>query len=83
MAEPRGLPWHEKLLPEYLKELGYITRLVGKWHLGYYTEKHTPTRRGFDSFSGYYGGYIKYFDHVITKDVSITFTRHQLVQING
>ncbi|XP_008216017.2 arylsulfatase B [Nasonia vitripennis] len=68
VAEPRGVPLHERLLPEYLRELGYVTRLVGKWHLGYYTDKHTPTRRGFDSFVGYYGGVITYFNHTVTKD---------------
>ncbi|XP_058802393.1 arylsulfatase B-like isoform X2 [Phymastichus coffea] len=68
VAEPRGVPLREKLLPEYLQKLGYVTRLVGKWHLGYYTEQHTPTRRGFDSFAGYYGGVIRYFNHVVTKN---------------
>lgn len=70
VAEPRGIPLREKLLPEYLRELGYVTRLVGKWHLGYYTDKHTPTRRGFDSFVGYYGGVVTYYNHTVTKDVS-------------
>ena len=71
VAEPRGIPLQEKLLPEYLQKLGYTTRLVGKWHLGYYTNEHTPARRGFDSFVGYYGGYVKYFNHTVTKNVSM------------
>ncbi|CAB0044605.1 unnamed protein product [Trichogramma brassicae] len=68
VAEPRGVPLRERLLPEYLKELGYVTRLLGKWHLGYYSDAHLPTSRGFDSFEGYYGGYIRYFDHTVTKN---------------
>lgn len=51
-AEPRGLPLNEKLLPEYLKALGYTTRIVGKWHLGSWKLEYTPTYRGFDSHLG-------------------------------
>lgn len=68
-GEIRGIPLTEKLLPEYLKELGYFTHLVGKWHVGYYMESLYPTRRGFDSFFGFANGYLGYFDGLhVTKD---------------
>jgi arylsulfatase A-like enzyme len=69
-AEPRALP-PGKILPQYLKELGYTTRIVGKWHLGYYKEEFTPTYRGFDSHLGYFNGFTSYYDHIAQENVSI------------
>ncbi|XP_077511497.1 arylsulfatase B-like isoform X3 [Amblyomma americanum] len=62
---PWGLPLSVRILPQYLKELGYEAHLVGKWHLGYYMEDFTPTFRGFDSFYGYYNGDEDYYSHDI------------------
>lgn len=62
-AEPRGLPLTEKILPEYLKDLGYQNHCVGKWHLGHYKKEYTPLHRGFDSHVGYWTGHHDYFDH--------------------
>jgi len=55
-----GLPLSETTLADRLKELGYTTGLVGKWHLGYEPHFH-PLRRGFDEFWGYRGGGHDYF----------------------
>ncbi|MEX0275432.1 MAG: sulfatase-like hydrolase/transferase [Flavobacteriaceae bacterium] len=56
----RGLPVSEKTIVEYLGELGYVTGLIGKWHLGYAPQFH-PTKRGFDEFWGYLAGGHDYF----------------------
>lgn len=41
-------------IPEVLRDAGYRTLMVGKWHLN---EKTKPTERGFDEFYGMLGGY--------------------------
>ncbi|XP_069701954.1 arylsulfatase J-like isoform X2 [Periplaneta americana] len=65
IGEPRGLPLEETLLPQKLSDLGYVTRLIGKWHLGSHRSEYTPQRRGFDSFFGYWNGFVGYFDYKI------------------
>lgn len=42
------------LLPSALKEAGYHTTLIGKWHLGL-ESPNTPNERGFDKFKGWLG----------------------------
>ncbi len=61
---PTGLPLDQTILPQYLKEMGYQTSLVGKWHLGFRQRAYLPTSRGFDSFYGHLTGGIGYWDHV-------------------
>lgn len=46
-----GLPAGEITLAEALKDLGYATAMVGKWHLGHLAE-FLPTNHGFDSYYG-------------------------------
>ncbi|KZC10054.1 Arylsulfatase B [Dufourea novaeangliae] len=62
-GEPRGLPLNIKILPEYLRGLGYTTKLIGKWHMGYHTPQYTPLHRGFDTFLGFYNSHITYYDY--------------------
>lgn len=58
-------------LLQYLKKQGYTTGLIGKWHLGFYKNASTPTKRGYDSYFGYYGGYVRYNDSKVTVSVRL------------
>lgn len=58
-----GLATDEFLLPQALKEVGYRTALVGKWHLGHADQKYWPRQRGFDYFYGPLVGEIDHFKH--------------------
>ena len=56
-----GLPTDERTLPQSLKEAGYSTYMVGKWHLGHADRKYWPQNRGFDHFYGNLVGEVDYF----------------------
>lgn len=47
-----GLPRTERTIADQLRDVGYATGLLGKWHLGG-TAKYHPQRRGFDEFFGF------------------------------
>ena len=58
-----GLATDEWLLPQALKEVGYETAIIGKWHLGHADRKYWPRQRGFDYQYGPLIGEIDYFTH--------------------
>ena len=56
-----GLPTDEPTLPQALREAGYYTWMVGKWHLGHADRKYWPQNRGFEHFYGNVMGEVDYF----------------------
>lgn len=46
-----------------VRELGYQTALVGKWHLGL-QEQSRPNQNGFDYFYGFMAGCVDYYSHI-------------------
>jgi arylsulfatase A-like enzyme len=58
-----GLPATGRTLPRLMKDAGYATALVGKWHLGFRPE-FGPRAHGFDYFRGFLAGYVDWYAHV-------------------
>ncbi|WP_320130684.1 sulfatase-like hydrolase/transferase [uncultured Sphaerochaeta sp.] len=50
-------------IAQALKDIGYSTSLVGKWHLGLQYDSR-PNQNGFDYFYGFMAGCIDYYSHI-------------------
>ena len=57
-----GLPPEHPTLPSLLRDSGYRTALMGKWHLGY-PPHFSPLRSGYEEFCGPLAGGVDYFTH--------------------
>jgi arylsulfatase A-like enzyme len=58
----KGMPTEQTTIAEMMKNAGYVTGHVGKWHLGY-TPDQMPNAQGFDSSFGHMGGCIDNYSH--------------------
>jgi arylsulfatase A-like enzyme len=61
-----GLPPEHPTLPSLLRDAGYRTALIGKWHLGY-PPAFGPLRSGYEEFFGPMSGGVDYFTHHDTR----------------
>jgi arylsulfatase A-like enzyme len=68
-SRPEGMPTSERILPEVLKQAGYATGMVGKWHMGAVRDL-APNARGFDRFFGFRLGSRSYWGRY--KKVPVT-----------
>src|SRR5690606_34922563 len=59
-SEENGLPTSETTFADRLKQAGYKTVAVGKWHLGYADHFH-PLARGFSDYYGFLQGSRSYW----------------------
>jgi arylsulfatase A-like enzyme len=65
-----GIPLEEKNIAETLREAGYKSAIIGKWHMGSHPVHH-PLNRGFDHFFGFLSGGHNYFpDQLTLNDLS-------------
>ena len=67
------------LLPQILKEEGYHTACIGKWHLGL-EAPDTPNDRGFDLFQGWLGDMMD--DYYTHRRHDINYMRHNHEEID-
>lgn len=57
-------------MPSLMRDAGYTTTLVGKWHMGS-LPKYGPLKSGYDEFWGMYGGGVDYFRHGFNGNVDL------------
>jgi arylsulfatase A-like enzyme len=63
-----GLDLSLKTVADLLKNSGYSTGLIGKWHVGRgLNHEYSPWNRGFQDFFGYYGAFGTYVNPVLTR----------------
>ncbi len=68
-----GLDAREHTIAEVLKESGYFTALVGKWHCGEWFPEHLPMGQGFMYQYGHYAWGIDYFNKTIVHNAPAKF----------
>ncbi len=65
-----GLDPTHPTMPSLLKQQGYHTALVGKWHLGL-LPNYGPLKSGYDEFYGNRGGGVDYFTHRVAGNEDV------------
>ena len=68
--EELGLPPEHPTMPSLLRDAGYATALVGKWHMGF-LPWFGPLKSGYQEFFGHRSGAVDFFSHE-------TFAGHDL-----
>ncbi len=56
-----GVPTNEVMFPVHMKQAGYTSAIIGKWHAGR-DSVQLPIPRGFDEFYGFSSAQTNYFD---------------------
>jgi arylsulfatase A-like enzyme len=77
-----GLPVTGASLPALLKQTGYATGLIGKWHLGFKRE-FGPNAHGFDEFFGFLAGALDYYSHLRGDGVPDLYENTTPVVVRG
>jgi arylsulfatase A-like enzyme len=77
----QGLPTGETTIAQRLRDAGYATGLVGKWHLGE-EDKFHPLARGFGEFFGFLAGMHPYTESD-SKPWGPIYRGKQRVEIDG
>ncbi len=81
-ADRGGLSANDGTLVRELKDAGYRTAMVGKWHLGRGPE-YSPLSHGFDTFFGFHSWTLGYHDHLTSSGEPGLYRGDELVQEDG
>ena len=81
-GRPVGLPASETSIARMLKDSGYRTALVGKWHLGL-TSEYSPNRHGFDEFFGFLDWSVDYYSHRTIGGEPGLYANETPVEVDG
>lgn len=77
-----GLPPDHPTVPSLLRDKGYRTALIGKWHLGY-PPHFGPLRSGYEEFFGPLSGGIDYFTHCDSRGTHDLWADDKNVKSDG
>ena len=68
-----ALDTNERTIAEALKDAGYFTGIVGKWHCGEWLPEHLPMAQGFMHQYGHYAWGIDYYTKTIVHNAPARF----------
>lgn len=83
LAQKGGAQLGFTLLSQKLRDVGYATAAVGKWHIGARTWGNIPTARGFDHFLGFLGGEEDHFTQKKGSTVDLFLDGSPAFGLNG
>jgi arylsulfatase A-like enzyme len=68
-----ALDTDERTIAEALRDAGYFTAILGKWHAGEWLKEHLPMQQGFMHQYGHYAWGIDYYDKTIPHNAPARF----------
>ena len=77
-----GLPTTEPSIARLMKDAGYATGCVGKWHLGYKAE-FSPNAHGFDEYFGNLLGLADFYAHTYVNGTRQMMENDKPIEVKG